>query len=68
MELKKEFLGSRVFIKRLGREVLICDENKLTLINYGFTHFFEIKKQHDKVIFIDDSNDKRRIKTRKRKS
>jgi hypothetical protein len=68
MELKKEFLGSRIFVKKLGREVLVCDENKGTLMAHGLMHLFETKKENDKVKFADKPKHLRRIKTNNRKS
>jgi len=67
MELKKEFLGSRIFIKTLGREVLICEENKGTLIQQNCYELFVIKR-NDKAVAINNPNDKRRIKANNRKS
>lgn len=62
MELKKEFVGSRIFVKKLGREVEICEENKFILFNFGCIHLFKIEKIDSPKPSIKP-NDKRRIKT-----
>ena len=40
MELKKKYIGSKVFIGKLGREVEICEENKSTLLQHNQREFF----------------------------
>jgi hypothetical protein len=44
MELKKKHLGSFIFIKSLGREVEVCEENKLILVQHNFKHLFVLAK------------------------
>lgn len=41
MNLIKRNIGSFIYIKTLGREVEIREENKLTLLAYGMFHLFE---------------------------
>ena len=44
MELDKKHLGSRIFIKKLGREVEVCEENKSIFIANNFRHLFVMAK------------------------
>ncbi len=44
MELNKKHLGSRIFIKALAREVEVCEENKLILLQHNFRHLFDLNK------------------------
>ena len=44
MELKKKYIGSFVFIAQLNREVEICEENKLILIQHNQREFFVTNK------------------------
>lgn len=44
MELQKKYLGSRVFIKVLGREVVVSEENKLTLLQHNLRHLFDLNR------------------------
>tara|TARA_R110000772_G_scaffold38346_1_gene90496 strand:+ start:289 stop:537 length:249 start_codon:yes stop_codon:yes gene_type:complete len=44
MELKKKYLGSRVYIKTLAREVEVCEENKSTFITHNLRHLFDVQE------------------------
>jgi hypothetical protein len=44
MELKKKFIGARIYSKKLRREIEINEQNKLTLISLGFQHLFVINR------------------------
>lgn len=41
MNLIKSNIDSFIYIKTLGREVKICEENKVTLLAHGMLHLFE---------------------------
>jgi len=66
MELKKKYIGSFVFIAQLNREVEVCEENKLILIQHNQRQFFVMNKPKKvvpvKAIPQDKEEEKKEVK------
>lgn len=62
MEIKKEYLGHKVYIKRLERNVIVCQENVHFFSNIKWL-FNEVKPvKDDSISTVEPKHGKRRTK------